>query len=219
LLVFYIMAESELSLLPGLPDTGQNEAIWWVRFTEDEKNPKEHPVALYVADSDAGLIANRTAEPLVIEEGATYVTTTNQKYAYSFEIEGTTIPMRTGYVVGEEEAKSSGLLGRKTTSVPAQLCGVTIPPREWAWPPVQLEHDFEKPEYELIKDRIAESYEPGQVITDRDIKQDVYDVRRFGHDSADQWWSESGLEFFTYSDLIEQCDSTGRRWRVTDSSS
>jgi len=213
------MAESEFSLLPGLPDTGQNETIWWVRFTEEEKKPEEHPVALYVADSDAGLIANRTGEPLVIEEGATYVTTTNQKYAYSIDIRGTTVPMRTGYVVDKEKSESGGLLGRKKTNMPVQLCGVTIPPRGWAWPPVQLEQDLEKPEYELIKDRIAESFDPGEVITDRDIKRDVYDTRRFGYDTADQWWSESAVDFFNNSDLIEQCDSTGRRWRVTEKTS
>ena len=209
------MAESEFSLLPGLPDTGDSEAVWWVRFTEETVDPSDHPIALYVSDSGAGLLANQSGEALIIEDGAQYVTTTGQKYAYSVEVENRVVPMRTGWVTRDETSAQSGVLNRKVSEIPEQLCGVTLPPKQWAWPPVEVDEELEKPEYQLIENRISEHFEAGEIVTDRDIKRDVYDARRFGNDSADEWWEQIGMQYFSDSELVEKCDSTGRRWRVS----
>lgn len=210
------MAETEFSLMPGLPDTGGNEAVWWVRFHETEMEPTEHPLALYVCDDVAGLLANHTGERFVIEDGSQYVTTTSQKYTYSLNVDGRTVPMRTGYLVQPDVQVKSGLLNRKVDDVPKHVCGATLPPREWGWPPIEVGEELEKSEFLFIKDRVTANYESGEIVTDRELKRDVYDQRRFGSNSADEWWEKTGLSFFNDSDLVEKCDSTGRRWKVTE---
>jgi hypothetical protein len=68
---------------------------------------------------------------------------------------------------------------------------------------------------EAMLDRLAEE----DVVTDMELKHDVYSEHPIGYDSKSAWWSEFAEPFLTAHNSAEALDSSKRRWggSVTDS--
>jgi len=60
--------------------------------------------------------------------------------------------------------------------------------------------------------RVIVGQEPGTILTDREIRREANKANNEG------WWNETAEPLLRDSESVEQADSTGRRWRIVESS-
>lgn len=115
---------------PGLPSLGSSPpSLWFVDPDPEGKDLSEHALAFLVTPDreEAGLLANRTGEPVEIDEGALV------KKVEKMYIEPGDHPVLVWscrLLTAGEVADTSPRLKRHVHQLPEDVTDVTLPPRE-----------------------------------------------------------------------------------------